>query len=69
MLGGVLANGVELELDDGTVRYIWAGDAMGSSTLEHGDLLEAALNQIPRSDKDSAVLQTFGMPLRGPGPA
>lgn len=66
LLGGVLANGVELELDDGSVRYIWAGDAMGTSTLEHGDLLEAGLDRIPHSGKDSAILQTFGMPLRGP---
>jgi hypothetical protein len=69
LLGGVLANGVELELDDGSVRYIWAGDAMGTSTLEHGDLLEAGLERIPHSGKDGAMLETFGMPLRGPRPA
>ena len=69
LLGGVLANGVELELDDGSVRYIWAGDAMGTSTLENGELLATAWDRIPDSGKDSAVLTTFGMPLRGERPA
>ena len=69
LLGGVLANGVELELDDGSVRYIWAGDALGSSTLENGELLAAALDRIPESGEDIAILQTFGMPLRGLHPA
>jgi len=69
LLGGVLAYGTELELNDGSVRYIWAGDALGGSTLENGDLLAAALDRIPTSEKDSAILQTFGMPLRGPRPA
>lgn len=69
LLGGALAYGVELELDDGSVRYIWVGDAMGSSTLENGDLLATALQGIPESGEDSAILQTFGMPLRGSKPA
>ena len=69
VLGGALASGFELELDDGSVRYIWAGDALGGSTLENGDLLATALERIPENEEDIAILQTFGMPLRGPHPA
>jgi len=69
ILGGVLATGVELELDDGSVRYIWAGDAMGTSSLENGDLLEKALEAVPPGRAGTAVLQTFGMPFTGPRPA
>lgn len=69
VLGGVLATGVELQLQDGTVRYIWASDALGNPALENGDILAAALERIPENEGDIAILQTFGMPLRGPHPA
>ncbi len=68
VLGRILATGDELELDDGSVRYLWAGDAMGTSSLENGDLLVNILQKAPPGRTGTAVLQTFGMPLTGPGP-
>ncbi len=69
VLGGILATGDELELDDGSVRYIWAGNAMGGSSLENGDLLAKTLETLPAGKTGTAVIQTFGMPLSAKHPA
>ncbi len=69
LMSGVLAVGDEIELDDGSVVYLWYGGRMGGSMLTHEDVLEKALQHIPGSSGEAAEVTGFGAPFTAAAPA
>ncbi len=69
LMSGILASGDELELDDGSVVYLWHQGRWGDSTLTHGDVLDRALHRIPSSTAEVTEMVGFGAPASSAAPA
>ncbi len=69
LMSGVLAGGDEIELDDGSVVYLWHDGRLGGSMLTHADVLAKALENIPSSSEEAAEVEGFGAPSAAAAPA
>ncbi len=68
LMSGVLAGGDEIELDDGSVVYLWYEGRLGGSTLTHADVLDTALDHIPSSTAEVAEVVGVGAPSTAAAP-
>lgn len=69
LMSGVLAGGDEIELDDGSVVYLWHDGRLGGSMLTHAEVLAKALEKIPSSTEEAAEVVGIGAPSAAAAPA